>query len=744
MNRRAYFLIGAILILGIALTLPVNQKRVLSYGVDTYAAHKPIYGEKTTSQTITTKHQTTGIGAIIVNLRKSKPLADAHITITDNTTGATLVSQHIPAASIKDDSFAPVAFPDTPIPAQTDIQITLSAPNATNQNLLGIRFNPNDGALALSFTEKVPAWKSIYTTASQKGDTLPYVLTAVGLSLLSALAAHFSSYNKKTWWIILGFFIGTSFILRAIVIPQFGGVSGGDAYNYLSISDAILEGKNPFANTKRLPGYPLILTPFYGSGLFDDQRVMRYTQSVASIGGIVLIVIIARSLRLSWPVAFLTGIILASQKDYFATSLRPEPYSIFTFLLLLSIYLFFQSHDKRKLWQLILFGITLGYSAMTRQEGFVLAVLLSTCSLAYEGYRVFKERSREAYIESVKTLAAMYVPALVLVFPFFIHNFYTYGHPLYTEYLEGDRLQIVDSYFAFQDAMGATWGIIGSMWKTSWDELVRLPFTTPLFFIPIILLWIWYGICTYAKKNIPPWIVPLITSAAWVTIVTISLFAKSLFVSNISAITASLLFASIPIFLIQTKMRGLVILLVAISQILIATWFHPFPKHYQQSYPFITIILATGLLSWLQSKKKLPIATSLALTSLPFLLVAIFLSQKMNAEIDNYNEDVALDSVSYRAARAARGLPGPIGFDQAYLPARLYFDPEAKYFPDEDNPTKQMEQEWLEKTPLKTIITTNGNNVFKQPAANWELLQTFKAVGEDEKIFESAIYSIRE
>ena len=744
MNRRAYFLTGAILILGIALVLPVAQKRVLSYGVDTHAAHKPIYGEKTISQTITTEHQTTGIGAIIVNLQKPKEFADSHVEIINDATGATLISQSIPASSIKDDSFAYTSFPDRPIPAQTDIRIVFSAPNATNKNLLGVRFNPKDGALALSITEKVPAWKFIQTIASQKGNTLPYVLTAVALSLLGGLAALLTSYNKKGWWIILGLFIGTSFILRVIVIPQFGGVSGGDAYNYLSISDAILEGKNPFANTKRLPGYPLILAPFYGSGLFDDQQVMRYVQSLASIGGIVLIVIIARSLHLSWPVAFLTGIIIASQKDYFATSLRPEPYSIFTFLLLLSVFLFSRSHEKRILWQLPLFGITLGYSAMTRQEGFVLAALLGACSLVYEGYRIYKERNRKTTIDSIKTLVAMYAPALVLVFPFFIHNFYTYGHPLYTEYLEGDRLQIVDSYFAFQDAIGATWGIIGSMWKTSWDELVRLPFMTPLFFIPTLLLWGWYGAFTYTKHKAPSWINPVITSVAWVALLAISLFAKPLFVSTISAVTASLLFASIPIFIMRTKMRGVVILLVAISQILIATWFHPFPKHYQQSYPFIALVLATGLLSWLQSKKKLPIATSLALTSLPFLLVALFLSQKMNAEIDNYNEEVALDSVSYRAARAARNLPGPIGFDQAYLPARLYFDPEAKYFPDEDNPTQQMEQEWLEKTPLKTLVITNGNNVFKTPAKNWELLQTFKAAGEDEKIFESAIYSIPE
>lgn len=118
------------------------------------------------------------------------------------------------------------------------------------------------------------------------------------------------------------------------------------------------------------------------------------------------------------------------------------------------------------------------------------------------------------------------------------------------------------------------------------------------------------------------------------------------------------------------------------------------------------------------------------------------LGQNLNTAIDKQNANTALDSVTYRAARYARTLPQPIGFDQAYLPARLYFDPVAKYFPDEDTPTPQMEQDWLAQNPLKTLVVSNGNNVFKKPQPNWTVVKTFKAAGDDDKIFESIVYSV--
>ena len=399
----------------------------------------------------------------------------------------------------------------------------------------------------------------------------------------------------------------------------------------------------------------------------------------------------------------------------------------------------------------ILFGITLGYSAMVRQEGFILAVVLGTCSIIYELYLSFPRKRESTWIlgsspsmtrlVSVKRFTAMYLPALLIVLPFFLHNINAYGTPFYTPYLEGERLQIVDSFHAFKDALNATWGVLGSMWKPAWDQLERLDFTTLPFMASIIGMWVWYA---FLRSKQSKKYAPLVTAfliIAWFALIAGAVYAKPFISGNLPIITAGFILASIPVFLLETKFAGVVILIVLISQLGVATWFHPFPKHYEQSYPLIILIIATALLARLP-KHNILAASGMAMALLPFFLIASFLAQKVNAAIDRQNEDSALDSVTYRAARYARDLPGPVGFDQAYLPARLYFDPNAIYFPSEENPSKEMELRWLHEHSIKTLIVTNANNILRTADPSWKKLVTFKAASDDERIEEATVYEL--
>ncbi len=737
MNKKLLFLIGGGILL-LILLVPVRQNRVVSYGVDAYSAHRPLFGNRTVTQELTLEDTTLGIGAIFVDLRRSNRLTDVTVEVIDTATHQTIIKKTIPKESIKDDTFAYANFKDTPISSDHTVQFVFSAPEATNQNPIGLRFDPKDDSLALSLSERVPLWKFAITTIQNAGDTWRYMAIAMIASFIVSLSV-FLRPTKKQWLLAIAVVAIAAFLIRAVLVPQFGGVSGGDAYNYLSISDAMSESQNPFANTKRLPGYPLILTPFYVSGMFDDQQVMRYVQIVSSIIAVFFLVGITRALSLPWPTALLASVIVAFQKDYYWTSLRPEPYSLYTAFLLTSLFFFLRSYATKKIWIYITFGLSLGYGAMVRQEGFLLAALLGLCSLTYEIYTIYTEKT---WRPSFQRLLWMYIPALCLVLPFFIHNTLTYGHPLYTEYLEGDRLQIVDSYLAFQDAVGATWGVIGSMWKSSWDTLERIDMTNPIFIVSMLVLLGWYGFLRYLKHTSSTRLLTFALGALWIVLILSSTYIKHETIATITVVTAAWVLASVPLFLIETKWRGLVVLIVLISQLGIATWFHPFPKHYQQSYPIIALMIATALISRIPLQKKGLTATILATTTLPFFIVAVSLYPKINTEIDRYNANVALDSVSYRAAKAARTLPTPIGFDQAYLPARLYFDPNAKYFPDEDTPTLAMEEKWLQENPVKTMVVTNGNNVFKTIPSTWKKVQEFKAAGRDEEILVSTIYSL--
>ncbi len=740
-----HIIIGSIILIAIAAFLPASQNHIVSYGEDTYSTHKPLFSSHTAEETITTTKETVGLGAILVDLRRAKDLKDTRVEIFDQESGTLLLSQLISANSIKDDEFAYTIFSNNPISKNKKIRIVFSSPDSTIKNPTGLRFDPAKSILAISLKERIPLWQAVQTTIANNIQTWGYIMLAGAFSLICAATIFTTSKYKKAWVVILGIFLVFSFTARALIIPKFGGVSGGDAYNYLFITKAITKLQNPFANTKRLPGYPATLVPFFASGAFNEQNIMRYSQSLWSIVGIGLIVTIARTIGLSWPVALLAGTILAFQKDYYITSVRPEPYSMYTALLLASVLMFLSSYKNPQKWKFVLFGIFLGYSALTRQEGFVLAVLLGTSSLIYEGYTLYKTNWKGSIWDSGKRFLYMYGPAFIVILPFFINSAIAYGNPLYTKYLEGERLQIVHSYSDFEDAARASWGVIDSMWKSSWDRLARIPLSTPAFLSSIVLLWAWYAASQHSSKKDVARFIAIIATLAWITIIYLAGANKGLVTEYIPIVTSAWIFASIPIFIWKTKVPGIFLTIVLISQAGIALWFHPFAKHFQQSYPFIVLMIATALVSGIDTKKKYMTASLLAVFSLPFFLTASFLLKNVNAEIDQYNEGVAEDSVVYRATRAVRSMPGPIGFDQAYLPALLYFDngeKEAKFFPGEEHPTLEFEKAWLKDNRIKTLVTMSGDDIFSNPDPSWKKIKAFKAAGKHEKIFESVIYSI--
>lgn len=727
MTQRSFWIIGIVLLA--ALFIPISQYRVVSYGIDSYDTHLPLFTGHTARQQFTTDSKTTAIGAILVNLHRAPELSDVHVQITNSSTQAILDEGTISVKNIHDDSFA--YFSVKVIPAHTPITVTYSAPDATAKNAIGIRFGNTPKELSLALQETVPVWKAFITVAHNRPLDWLYGSIALAASLLLAIFIWIPTTKGRLAWGAVALVSASAFGAALFVIPQFGGVSGGDAFNYLSITQSLSHFENPFLNSKRLPGFPLLLVPTFVTGSFDDEMTMRIICAVAGIIGLILTALIAKELTNSWTVSIAAATILGFQKDYFWTAMRPEPYAVYTALLLAGVYLFITGYKKSSYWKNIAFGLVLGYAAMTRQEGFVLALVFGGLSLVYE---IAKGRN-------IWRLLRMYLPALAVISPFLITNSIQYHNPFYTQYLEGDRLQIVDSYLAFQDAVGATWGIVGSMWKTSWDQLERLSLTSIPLIAGVIGMWAWY---VYARFVLPKRFqtaTGAVLLIAAIGILLTSIYAKGDMSGTFTKITAGFVLASIPLFLIETKWKGVAIALVVVSQVGIATWFHPFPKHYEQSYPIIVLMMTVALLSR-TSTTRFVSGSALAVTVLPFLLIAGMLGQKLNTAIDKQNQDTALDSVTYRAARYARGLPTPIGFDQAYLPARLYFDPVAKYFPDEESPTQQMEDDWLSKNPLKTIIVSNGNNVFKTPRPNWKELTTFKAAGNDDKIFISTVYSV--
>lgn len=503
-----------------------------------------------------------------------------------------------------------------------------------------------------------------------------------------------------------------AFDTRWYVIRQLGGVSGGDAYNYLFIARGIVEKHTLLLTDKRLPGYPIMLIPAIINKNIDAQLYMRLLQALSASGCIILIYALAGQLRLPWSVGLAASLLLAWQKDFFAISIRPEPYTLYACLLLLCLWLFFAA---RRPWQQILFGIALGYTAMTRQEGFILAAVLFLASVwPFTRYRFV-------------SVARMFLPALLIVLPFFMHNYIVSHNPVHSAYLDEDeKLQPVDSWHAFSDANASTWSIATSMWKPSWTQLeLLMPYDDGVVVLALFAVVAWW-IYTQLRS----------TNGAWAAAV-IAINQKS------AAKYLPMLFAGmlwfIPFgFISRTKWRGAAVVAVLLTQGLIATWFHPFPKHYQQSYPLVILLVAATLFVLPPLKKYLSAIVWAALLA-PFAAVCFILYSHLNVLIDFNNASAALDSVTYRAVKTALTLPGPYGYTADNLPARLYHKPDGVHF---NSDTHQLGD-------IRTLVVTvpdnppsNFDSHWPRYSRGWHEVARFASEGKNEVVYRSVVYEL--
>lgn len=755
--------------------LPVPSQLTITEGIDAFEYHAPIGASHTQSQTIFTTHPLKALDILLVSLSDSVKTPDVQITITDITGEHRYASTIVPGQTIQDDTFEKITFPQPLIFIDDGARITLSAPNTAPNNLVGIRFNPNnvfsdgyhsdesgfaDGDLAIRLHEQVPLWQAVERLIINQPQQATNLGLAISLSIIASLLALRVGWKKSHPQLkrlieisLLLTIALIAIIARLIILPSLDGVSGGDPYNYLFITDKIASFSNPFEGVKRLPGYPLLLLPAYLSNI-DDQMWMRLLNILSAGGIIASLGLLSRRLRLPWSVQIISAILLAFQKDFFWLSLRPEAYSVYALLLVISLILFFSLNRLR---QQIAFGLILGYAAMTRQEGFVLALILGLSALAHLGWCFFIQiKTKNSHKHQLTRLARSYLiafaPALLLVLPFFINNAIAYGNPIYTPYFAGDRLQIVDSWPAFTDAVGATWGILDTLWKSAWEHQERLPLNSSLFSTSALLTILWW---TYHRHrlnkkstSIEHWLI-IIASLLLITYsITYYLIGTVHLNGPMVVITSAALIMSPFAFLTTARWRGLVVLLVLLSQLGIATWFHPFPKHFQQSYPLIVLVLTTLLIADSNHRafKRLAIGASYCAILFPLALAQINLydNSNRNAIIDDYNSDAALDSVVYRAIQTTHGLTGPYGIDKTYLPAELYFKDHISYYANAASTTPQQEFEWLKEHHIKTLIITNNTPAFLQPNPAWHLIETFKAAGNNDEIFQSQVYQIPE
>lgn len=756
-KKRVWFWGASVtLFLGLVASLRVSavgvEREVIRLpGVDQHQFHQPLTTGHPQVQEMEAPGEVSRLGFILVTFAQAENVPRVSLVVRDARTGEVLRSGELFPETFRDDRYTFFEFSESLEPRSGRVlRVELSSAATFWRNAPAVRFDPTDvypagrrfekgkvvsGDLAFSLYERVRGTSALRVVMRRIfGLTRPVVipLAAAGALAFLSLSVRFPprlwKWGQRRWaFCVLGVLMVLALFTRLGPLAALRGVSGGDAYNYLSIAQRLTRGENPFTEEKRLPGFSLLLTPSLLLGL-DDIRWERTVSVLSAVGSLGALVGLVRVLGLPWSVAVVAVGLLAWQRDFFVTSLRPEPYSFYALLLLLTTALAFRlTTPKRQL----LFGALLGFAAITRHEGLVLAVVLGTIVLLQR-----KILRGSGLLRSLGPLFLFLLPVILL-------NASAYGTPWSSPYVQ--RLPVAGSWSAIRGNLAVVWGVIGSLWSSSWVVRQQLPFRS----LPLLLGFLAALLGGFRPRGRQRRVFGWLFVGFWVALLgsagaLLAVGKTERLAEFLTASASGFLLGSVPLFLRETRWRGAGVLAVLGSQLLVVSAVRTYPKHYQHILPLLLLLLSVALVrlserwnlvgSTLTSRGAKFLARTALLFPFAFSLTQLY--GELPSFIARSNAKTAVDAVTYRAVKAASKFPGPYAFDRGEQIAYLYFGQHVLVVPKEVRRSGETLAVWLRERQIRTLVVTASEEL---PAPRgWRKAAQFEEVAGD--IRASAIY----
>ena len=602
-------------------------------GVDKYAFHQPFFANKTISQTFTVHSDTlASLNILIVDFKKQQPPSDITLSLAPTNSDQSLRTVTLAGSRVQDDYYLPFKFEPLKHTRNQTYTFTLSAPQTTSTAPFAIRLTEDKQSIAFSYDRSVTK----FFIAQQWVNQHQHQLISVGLLVAIITALSFllpwSAQKPQRWLVALLVILAFGTCLQLTLIPQLTGAVGGDAYYYLVAAKQITQGINPLADwSYRLPFYPLLLTPAVFTFIPDLLwgRLLGLAITISLGFGLIWL---TKALRLRPVTAVIATALLYLNTDFVITALRPRPYTLFALeLLIATATLFFIKNIK----QAFLWGALLGLMGMTRQEAYLPTAILGL------GFAIRLVAQKKSWLEITKYLAAATLPLILIISPYFYANYSDTGHPFtVTTYTSRDDLYFPTDFQAFWSGnLTRARDSLGAVWLPASEAGLR-PHSGQQFLITLIIT---SGIYLFIKllpaKNKNPAIFisyALATLALAFAIYRWQFHADNSWSQDINLILMSCLLIGLVEIIRITKWRGVLALAILGSQLLIATLFHPEPKHYQQTYPYLALAIAIILT---------PALTKKPLYAAPALLLIGFLGLANISHLEN-----AIDAHNYPAA----------------------------------------------------------------------------------------------
>lgn len=636
-----------------AVFLPVSYERTIRDGTDSFGTHHALWGDRVKTVTETTQSDIQEVGLIFVNLRRAQSLAPVTVVVSSPQQGV-IATKEVTLPATVDDEFTWLSLGGAKIDAGNEYTVAASAPLASREFPVGVRFQEEDKQLALSVRERIPRWEYIlrWTQEHDKqfSTFVEIIKHAVVLAICVFVFERIAQNNKK---------LGTGIALLVLVIvvlyyklPVSHAVDsayGGDAFNYILKGNAWIVGEDPFAaDPRKAPLYPFLLAPGLLPGI-DPLLWARGVSIAASLGLLVLVVLFL--MRLGAPLAVSLGgaFLLAANRDFQFETIQGLSNTLYAALIMAASYAFVSS--KR-----YLVSVFSALAALTRYEGAAVAgILIPSLWLTHRG--------------KVSQLVREAIPFIVLIsIPFLLTPLTgNVGVRTISDITSDEGLYVAHTWEYFLPSIQAFKLFFGRMWI-----LTQNVGDVFLVFGYGVLAGI-CGILLYKKIKYLQSLVQIIPAIIFLFLLHGALFGFDL--KTIIAFFSALTGFGVAVVCVLRPKVCIPIVLMVLVQTAVITAILPKNRYYLQIIPFLAMAIAGALymVGGGKNMRKLPYIFSVFSLCLAVSILFQNAGDALSGQISEYNEKSAVQTVMVDAGRYLKNVSGNVAlYNQNDLMLRAY------------------------------------------------------------------------
>lgn len=719
--RRCFLYILPLILFLTIISIPVHFKRDNNLPHPDPKYIRRVFGTSTVGQTVNSDYPTSSLDVLVSATTKHSSLL-----LLSDANGDELGHTQVQIAPKQ--QWVRIKF-NRPLPPGPQSLILKTDTNVNQDSAILVYYQPdsrrykkgnmiisgNDsyGDIAFRLNEKLPLWKATIAWGRTNDKSIKQNWLAIFVALFLPLlfvVTYFFKKNIKPWMIyvlpIAGLILLT-IILREPFIRLIEGVFGGDAFNYLSKTEALLHFQDPFFEDPR-KGPFLSLLAIPGFMTADPLLWSRWIGILAAAGTTALISFIGKYFRLPWGIALGAGLLLAVNQDFIWEAPNGLANSLYAFMISASLLAFFYARNWHRQ---LLFAILLGLTFLTRYEGALLALILFPALFIREK------------ISWKKSLLLLGITAILMGLPQI--SYFWSGHPgirTLSDIKDDTGLTLAYSKEILIANYSRFIFFIWNCWVSTEKNEYAIQSLLFGFIAGILLLWRDRNITAqkYFKNywlSVPAYLITMVLVLSISLPARIYMAALPLFLCGIGLVL-----------LIKKNMKDMIVLLlVLISQIILITLIIPKSRYYLQIIPFLSLFMATGIYHLWRQKNIL--TSTIISVSVIGLLAGFFYTDGNNTlitRLEKYNVHAQDTSVMIQTVKYLRSQYGIVAFRtkeeqsiQIYLPRerRKFFSPKG------EEGIAQQELDWIRNNDVKYLVERNRPE-------NWQVTRQFPDVFE--------------